>query len=279
MKRYGSLYEIIKKYGILTAIDFAISVILNMILSLFYRPRGTVYGLSEALLRVKRVDVFDRYAHVANEINKIAAENFSILDVGAGGEGISFFSGLLKHKCTFFLFDLQKDEFSTSSKYPTIIGDGCKLPFSNKAFDVIVSVDMAEHVPQSIRHNFYQEIKRVCKKKLIITCPLQSHDGIFQGRTYDIAFQYYFERDHKYPESNTAQHIASIHPTFDEINKELPNSVIHGYKNCDVWLKYMLFQRKPLIGLFSGIFYYLFWKKDDNKPPYWGAIIVTQPKE
>ena len=279
MMRYGSLDDIIKKYGLLTAIDSAISSILKTVLRRFYRPRVTVYGLSEALLLVKQIDVFERYAYAVNEINKISAENLSILDVGAGGEGISFFAGLLKPKCSFFLFDLQKDGFVGSSKNPVIIGDGCKLPFRNKAFDVVVSVDMVEHIPRQIRHNFYPELKRISSKKIIITCPLQNDDGLFQGGKYDKSFQQYTERDRKYPEFNTAQHIAAGHPTVKEINRELPNSAIQGYKNCDLWLKYMVFQRKPIIGLFSGLIYYLFWKKDDNKPPYWGAIIVTQPKE
>jgi len=109
---------------------------------------------------------------------------------------------------------------------------------------------------------------------------MQSDDGIFQGKKYDIAFQYLFERNYGVKEPNTAQHIAAGHPTLEEI-KEFSDPVFHGYKNCDVWLKYMLFSRKPLLGLFCGLLYYLFWRKDDNKPPYWGAIVVSNmpPKE
>lgn len=239
----------------------------------FYRPRGTDYGLSEAIFRSKHIDQFERYVCAIKEIRKIESE-VSVLEIGAGGEGISYFSNLLK-SCNFFLFDVRKDAFNGLKKKQTIIGDGCRLPFRDKAFDVIVSVDAVEHIPKLIRHNFYKELKRVCKKRLIITCPLQSSDAAFQGEKYDIIFQYFYERAHGVKEPNTEQHIASGHPTLEEINRELPNPAIYGYKNCDVWLKYMLFACKPFIGFFCGMLYYLFWKKAKDKPPYWGAIITS----
>ena len=36
----------------------------------------------------------------------------------------------------------------------------------------------------------------------------------------------------------------------------------------------MLFARRPITGFFTGLLYFLFWKKDDNKPPYWGSVIT-----
>lgn len=221
--------------------------------------------------RSKQINRFDRYSFAVNEIKKMES-NLSVLDMGAGGEGISYFSNLLE-KCEFFLFDIKKDAFKGLRNKQAIIGDGCRLPFKDKAFDVVVSIDAVEHIPKFIRHSLYTELQRVCKKRLIITCPLQSKDGVFQGRKYDVIFQHFYEQAHGTKEPNTAQHIASNHPTLDEINRELRNPVIRGYKNCDAWLKYMLFAGKPIIRFFCGMLYYLFWKKNDE-PPYWGAIIT-----
>ena len=78
---------------------------------------------------------------------------------------------------------------------------------------------------------------------------------------------------------NQTQHISAGHPTLKEIKRALPNSKIYGYKNCDVWLRYMLFSRKPFLGLFCGLLYYLLWRKKDSKPPYWGAVIVWDALE
>jgi len=158
--------------------------------------------------------------------------------------------------------------------YP-VIGDGLNLPFRDDVFDIVVSIDTVEHIPKPIRLNFYRELKRVCKKKVILTCPIQSDDGTFLGKTYDIIFQSFYERTYGVKEPNTAQHIVAGHPTLEEVVTAFSAPQIYGYKNCDIWLKYMLFSCKPFIGIFCGLLYYLFWKKDDNKPPYWGAMVVS----
>jgi len=216
--------------------------------------------------------------YVANEIQKMKTKS-SVLDIGSGGLGISGFLSPERSDLDFSLLDVRKDAFKGLKGAHCVVGDGCRLPFRDKTFDIVVSVDTAEHIPKSIRHKFYEELKRVCKKIIIITCPLQSNNGIFQGKKYDIIFQYLYEKNYGDKEPNTAQHIAAGHPTLEEIKVALPDSAIYGYKNCDIWLKYMLFSPKPFIGLFCGLLYYLFWKKNDNKPPYWGAIIVSNLQE
>jgi hypothetical protein len=112
--------------------------------------------------------------------------------------------------------------------------------------------------------------------KILITCPLQSTDGKFEGRTYDIAFQNFYEHIHKNKEFNTEQHITSIHPSPQEIIDYLPNATISGYKNCVIWFKYMAFSSKPLLRLCSGLFYFLFWKKSNQSKPFWGATITLE---
>jgi len=273
--KYGSLKEIIKKNGVITIVDFAISNFLDLMSKRFYKFNSADYRLSEAFFRSRDIDRWSRYAHVANEIQKIKGKELSVLDVGSGGQGIFGFLSPLRRDCDFFLLDVRKDALKGLKKRQAIIGDGCRLPFRDKAFDVIVSVDTVEHIPKSLRHNFYKELKRVCKKRIILTCPIQSSDGIFQGKKYDITFQYLYERNYGVRETNTAQHIAAGHPTIEEIKKALPHSTIYGYKNCDIWLKYMLFSPKPFLGLFCGLLYYFLWKRNDDKPPYWGAIVVS----
>lgn len=277
--KYDSLKEIIRKNGVLIIIDFAISKFLDLMSKRFYTSNSGDYGLSEAFFHSRDIDRWSRYTHVTNEIQKNKGKNFSVLDVGSGGQGISGFLNTLRRDYDFFLIDVRKDVFKGLRRVHCVIGDGCKLPFRDKAFDIVVSVDTVEHIPESVRHDFYKGLKRVCKKRIIMAFPMQSSDGVFQGKKYDITFQYFYERNHGVKEPNTAQHIAAGHPTMEEIKRVLPNSTIHGYKNCDVWLYYMLFSLKPFLGLFCGLLYYLFWKKYDDKPPYWGAIITWDSPE
>ena len=268
--KYGSFTDAIKQNGVLPTVDFALSIVLDAASKKFYRPTGTDFTLREAIFRSRNIDQFERYAGAIKEIRKIDANHLSVLEVGAGGEGTSFFSNLLKGPCDFFLLDIRKDAFRGLKKKQAIIGDGCKLPFKDKSFDVVVSVDSLEHIPKSIRQNFYKELKRVGLKKLIVVCPLQSDDGLFQGKKYDTIFQHFYESNHGFKEPNTAQHIASSHPTVEEITLFL-NPIIHGYKNCTVWLSYMLFSDRPFIGFFSGFLYFFFWKKSNEKPPILGC--------
>lgn len=278
--KYGSFKEMIKKNGVIAIIDFAISNILNLISKRIYRSNSSDYGLSEAFFRSRGIDRWSRYVHVVNEIRKIKAGN-SVLEVGSGGRGISEYLSSLDGMRNYelFMLDIGRDAFKGLKECNPIIGDGCTLPFKDKAFDIVVSVDTVEHISKTIRRNFYKELKRVCRQRVIITCPMQSNDELFQGRKYDIVFQHLYERTYGVKEPNTQQHISAGHPTLEEIRGSFPDSAIYGYKNCDVWLKYMLFSRKPFIGLFTGLLYYLFWKKGDDKPPFWGAIITSDTPE
>lgn len=180
--KYGSLKEIIPKNGFLIIIDFAISKFMDLMSKQFYRPNNAGYGLSEAFFCSRGIDRRSMYVHVANEIQKMKERELTVLEVGSGGQGISGFLIPSKRRFSFFLLDIQKDMFKDVRKGHRIVGDGCKLPFRDKTFDIVISVDTAEHIPRSIRHNFYQELKRVCKKRIILTCPMQSSDGMFQGK-------------------------------------------------------------------------------------------------
>lgn len=238
-----------------------------------YRLHNLNYGLNEAIFQ-KPIDQFERYFSITKEIKALRKNELSILDVGSGGKGISLFEALLAEKrCDFVLFDIVSDMF-VNLKEQSVVGDGCKLPFRDRAFDVVVSADSIEHVPKSHRHLLYQELKRVCKGKLIITCPLQSKDGVFKGRTYDLVFQYFCERNYGFKHHWIEQHIRLGHPTLEEISTELPTAVVRGDKNCDVWLKYTLFAFIPVARFFTGLLYCLFWKKDKYKKPFWGAVIT-----
>ena len=50
---------------------------------------------------------------------------------------------------------------------PTIIADGCKLPFTNQSFDFVLCNQVIEHVEKP--DQFVKEIARVAKRGLIIT--------------------------------------------------------------------------------------------------------------
>jgi len=58
-----------------------------------------------------------------------------------------------------------------------------------------------------------------------------------------------------------------------KILKVFPNPQIVGTQNVDVWFRYMTYSCKPIVRLFTGLMYYLKWKKDDNMPPFHGCFL------
>jgi 2-polyprenyl-3-methyl-5-hydroxy-6-metoxy-1,4-benzoquinol methylase len=115
--------------------------------------------LSEAIFQ-KPIDQFERYASIAREIEKLGENKLLVLDVGAGGKGVSSYEGLFAEKnCAFILFDIKKDLLIELEK-DSVIGDGCRLPFKTKAFDVVVSVDTVEHIQKPLHHYLYTELRR-----------------------------------------------------------------------------------------------------------------------
>ena len=51
---------------------------------------------------------------------------------------------------------------------------GPRLPFPDRAFDVVLTVDTLEHVPPALRHEFIGELVRVADSYVVITGPFAS---------------------------------------------------------------------------------------------------------
>jgi ubiquinone/menaquinone biosynthesis C-methylase UbiE len=232
------------------------------------------FGLYEAILFTKSIDRWRRYAIVQAKIREMKNDRLRILDVGSGGIGVSILQNSLKKDCVFYLLDVTGDAFRDITSPYRIVGDACQLPFRGKVFDVVVSTEVVEHISKPVRVGFWKEIERVCKGRIVVTCPMQSGDGFFQGARYDMLYQRLFEKRYGSREPNTERHIAVGHPTLEEVRGLFPDLKIEGFNNCTIWLKYMSLSCRPIAGIVSGLLYYLLWKKLDDSPPFWSAVIT-----
>ena len=107
-------------------------------------------------------DSFNRHSIAANLGSNIGG--VTALDVG--GEG-SLAWHMKKHKVT-----------TTNINNGEIISSGYSLPFTNNAFDVVLSLDTIEHVEKPNRKAFLAEMNRVAKLGFIICAPLGTETHI-----------------------------------------------------------------------------------------------------
>lgn len=108
-------------------------------------------------------EVAIRYLPIVHEIKKTAFA--SILEVGSGGLGIAPYLG---REITGI------DSDFSGPKHPLlkmVQGTGENLPFGDKSFDIVISVDTLEHVLPKNRISVILEMVRVAKKEIIIAVP------------------------------------------------------------------------------------------------------------
>jgi len=91
----------------------------------------------------------------------------TILDVGCG-DGI--ISNPLSKKYDIVGFDLSHEAL-IHIKAKKVRGNSINIPFKNHSFDLILCSDILEHLPIRILNGTIQELKRLCRKYIIINIP------------------------------------------------------------------------------------------------------------
>mgnify|MGYP003683701631 CR=1 FL=1 len=124
------------------------------------------------------LDTFHRYAQPYIEFQKLSkglsdGNSLRILDVGANGIGVGRY--LSEENVDLTLFDIKEFDSELKSGNTNInfvVGiESEGLPFEDGFFDLVVSIDVLEHVPKSARKSFMNELVRVSKNKVVVVFP------------------------------------------------------------------------------------------------------------
>ena len=229
------------------------------------------FGWTQAIL-YWRIDQWERYASVAQEIMRIDKPLTSVLDVGGdGGDIKEFLNPNVYHLC---ILDINTEALKRDFRMEMIAGDGSSLPFKDNSFDIVTSVDSLEHVPNFKKQAYCEELKRIAKSYVIIHCPVDSSDSRFQGTTCDNMFLQWYRKRFKRDEPNTVEHLNSGLPKMEELAKLFPGAKIVGKQNAGVWLRCMKWEFTPYIRFITGVLYKLFLLRRDNLPPYHACLLV-----
>lgn len=228
----------------------------------------------QAIFYSWRINQWKRYACVARTIKALDEQPLTVLDVGGEKGVIKEFLSLRKYRLCVLDIDAEALKQIRSSRLMVITGDGSHLPFKDGSFDVVISIDSLEHVPDSKKPDYCCELKRVAKKYVIIHCPADSSNGKFRGTTCDTKFLQWYQQRFEKDELNIVQHLNSGLPKVEELAKLFPDAIIVGKQNVEVWLKYMRRAYTSYLRFLNGLFYKLSLQKKDDLSPYYACLLV-----
>lgn len=195
-----------------------------------------------------------RYIPVVEIIKKSGLENSSILEVGSGSLGIIPY---LKREIDGIDIDFSGPQTHLMKK---IKGQATSLPFKKNAYEVVISVDVIEHIPQDHRSDAIAETLRVAKKLAIIVVPIGK-----KSEEQDKKLREYWNRTFTKPNQFLEEHTANGLPTTDSLLIEIDKNIRKLKKETKV-------SSRPLLNLFvrnilmrtwitkSKILYYLYMK-------------------
>jgi len=281
LKRHGGLRGAWQRYGPLRLFDAALrtgweALGMRVLGFLGRRPDGG-YGWFETLLSPSCYYWF-RYAGVIAALKGLVSPDESRLIEVASGRSGGMAWALGRQDPGVCLIDRSADLLRDSRGRGTlrVCADGCKLPFRDNSFDAAVSLDTVEHLPCTSRAAFTEELKRVVRYGVVITCPVDSADGLFQARKPDLRLFAAIAKRNGVQPGWLQEHLKQGHPTREELLEVLPGAQVTGSDNCEAWLRIALLQQRLFMWLFSGIYYLLFLRKQDAAPPYRQAFFVWQ---
>ena len=268
-----------RKYGILRLSDAVLragwEAVGMRILRLLGRRPDRGYGWLEALLSPSG-DYWFRYARVIAAVDEVApAHKVRLIEVASGGSGGMAWA-LGRQDFGVCLVDRSADLLADARGRGAlrVCADAGRLPFQNNAFDVAVSLDTLEHLPHGARPMLIGELKRVARLGVVVSCPLESADGLFQAREADLCLSEAIAKRDGVQPGWLQDHLKHGHPRREELLELLPGVQVSGSVNCKAWLRFAILYRRPLMWLFSGVAYLRLLRETDDEPPYREGLMV-----
>lgn len=113
-----------------------------------------------------------RFSTVAPLIEHLG-DGGTLLDVGSGSEGVA---GWIGPGWTVTAVDRSFENIGAlpgprPARTLKVVGDACNLPFGDREFDVVVALDVLEHVMPKNRRKAIDEMVRVARRRVIVACP------------------------------------------------------------------------------------------------------------
>jgi predicted nucleic acid-binding Zn-ribbon protein len=221
-------------------------------------------------------DQYQRYRLVSDLLEEVRGkkQRFQILDVGGR-------TGLLRA----FLpdDDVALVDLEPSTEPGLVLGDGSKLPFRDKCFDVVAAFDTLEHVPPRARAAFVAECARVAKSWVFLAGPYQSPAVDEAEMLLQRFLQDKLKVEHRYLEEHRHNGLPSLAET-EKILEQSGALVAHvGHGNLERWLALMCMamyldyepRLRPLATRLFRFYNAALYASDHAAPVYRHAVIAA----
>ncbi len=218
-------------------------------------------------------DQYQRYRVACDAIEAVReeGEKLTVLDVG-GSPGLAL-DFLPKDRV--FVIDR-----TDASKGPFIRGDGTAMPFRDRAFDVVMSVDVLEHIAPERRETFLNELKRVSKRYVFIAAPFRSDAVVEAERVlYDVikaasGEEHAFLKEHL---EHGLPEESGVRETLEGDRWEtlsIPNGALKRWLPMMALMLYMIGDEnlRDIAGRVSA-FYNSNYYEDDNREPSYRRLV------
>lgn len=153
-----------------------------------------------------------RYLPLVEEIKKLPP-NSAVLEVGSGGLGIAPY---LKKKVDGLDIDFSPPYHHLLNR---IKGSAVNLPFNNNSYDVVLSVDLLEHIKPQFRRKAIAEMLRVSKNKVLLAVPAGS-ESQKQDEKFDKFYQEKYGQRYRFLQEQVSYGL----PDMEEIKLYLKES-------------------------------------------------------
>jgi SAM-dependent methyltransferase len=186
--------------------------------SIYNRTRAYLFRLLDAKFGTET----ERMKYFFSFISNYDFDLF--LDLGCG-KGLLFdnITNLGKDKLLIGI-DLMK---ARKNRYQHIVASATRLPFRNDVFSLVTAFSLIEHIPKTERKIFYNEAKRVMKKKGIFVIQFPNRYFVIESHTYFPLFGFLPSNMHQF--AYRKEYVAV--PSLKEVAGSLKE---HGFKTYNI---------------------------------------------
>lgn len=182
-------------------------------------------------------DQYQRYNNIQKIINAMRSgnESFRILEVGAN-EHRNLENFLPLDKITYLDIQLP-EELQHDPSY--ILGDATNMDFPDDEYDVIVALDVFEHIPLEKRNQFIDELYRVSSQVCIITAPFHSQQSIDAESRVNSVYKSLFKRNFIWLEEHMDNGLPNENSLKEYLKFKNIRYTMIGHGRINIWERLM----------------------------------------